>query len=136
MVAVELVIELTAKLMEARAAIALDFAPAQDLRHRSGRLPPPDLELEQPVLRGRIALREKQVGFVLRVDVIEAPPIADDLDRLREPDDLYRGVTLRPGWQTRRDDRSENTTKHITRASSASGIEAFAVALTHADLAP
>ena len=71
--------------------IALQLAPAEDLGHRAGGLPPPHLELEQPILGRGVALREEQVGFVLRVDVVDAPAIADDLDRLRQARHLQRG---------------------------------------------
>ena len=55
-----------------------------------GRLPPPDLELKESILRRGVALREEEVAFVLRVDVIDAPAVADDLDRLAEPRGLQR----------------------------------------------
>ena len=62
----------------------IDLARPEDLGDGTGRLPPPHLELEQPIPRRGVALREEQVGLVLRVDVVDAPAIAHDLDRLRQ----------------------------------------------------
>ena len=81
-----------------RADVALQFARTEDLRHRAGRLPPPQLELEQPVARRRVALREEEVVLVLRVDVGDAPPVGHDLDRRLQagsPERLGRGVLRR-----------------------------------------
>ena len=61
-----------------------DLARPEDLGDGPGRLAPPQLELEQPIARRGEALREEQVGLVLRVDVVDAPAIADDLDPLRQ----------------------------------------------------
>ena len=85
MVVRELGVEIAAEHVEPRAAVPLQFAPAQDLGDGARRLPAPHLELEQPVLRGRVALREEQVLLGRRVDVVDAPAVAPDLDRLRQP---------------------------------------------------
>ena len=84
-VVIELGVEIAAEHVQARADVALELARPEDLGDGAGRLPPPQLELEQPILRGGVALREKQVRLVLRVDVVDAPPVAHDLDRLRQP---------------------------------------------------
>src|SRR5690606_24701391 len=57
----------------------------QHLRDRPGGLPPPHLELEKPIPRRGVALREEQIVLGLCVDVVDAPSVADDLDRLGEP---------------------------------------------------
>ena len=62
-IAIELVVQVAAELVQPRAAIARQLAAAEDLRDRAGRLPPPDLELEQPIPRGGVALGEEQVGL-------------------------------------------------------------------------
>ena len=85
MVMCELGVEIAPEHVQPRPAVPLQFAPAQDLGDGAGRLPPPHLELEQPVLRGRVALREEQVLLGRRVDVVDAPAVAPDLDRLRQP---------------------------------------------------
>jgi hypothetical protein len=77
-----------------RADVPVELPPAEDLGHGAGRLPPPDLELEQPVARRRVTLREEQVGLVLGVDVIDAPPVGHDLDRCPQTGELQR-VPLR-----------------------------------------
>jgi len=46
--------------------------------------PPPHFELEEPVLRGRVALGEEEIVLGGRIDVVDAPPVADDLDRALE----------------------------------------------------
>ena len=90
MVAVQLVIHVTAEHVEARASIAQQLAAAKDLGDGAGRLPSPHFELERAILRGGISLREEQVALVLRVDVIDAPAIAEDLHWLRQPRQLQR----------------------------------------------
>ena len=47
-------------------------------------MPAPQLELEQAVARGRIALSEEQVVLVLGIDVVDAPAIGEDLDLVLE----------------------------------------------------
>ena len=53
-----------------------------DLRHRPGRPPPPELELEQPIAGGVVPLRQEQVVLVPGVDVRDPPAVAHDLHRL------------------------------------------------------
>ena len=90
-IAIQLIIHVAAKLVQARAAVACQLAAAEDFRDGASCLPPPHFELEQPVLRRGVALGEEQVGFVLRVDVVDAPAVADDLDGLGEPGNLDGG---------------------------------------------
>ena len=89
--------QVAAEHVQARADVALQLPPPENLGHRAGGLPPPHLELEQPIARRRVALREEQVGFALRVDVVDAPPVAQDLDRLAEAADTQG----RGGWSSR-----------------------------------
>ena len=66
---------------QAGAGVALQLAGAEHLGDRSGRAAAPDLELEEPVAGGRVALREEQVVLVLGVDVGDPPAVGHDLDR-------------------------------------------------------
>ena len=66
---------------EPEADVALEFAGTEHLGHRPRRLRSPHLELEKPVARGRIPLREEEVVLRLGVDVVDPSPVADDLDR-------------------------------------------------------
>ena len=77
MVVIQLGVEIAAKRVEARADVAVEFAWPEDLGDRAGGAAAPHLELEEPVLGGQVALRHEQVVFVLRVDVVEAPAVAD-----------------------------------------------------------
>jgi hypothetical protein len=81
----QFVVQVAAEHVQARALVPPRLARAQDLGHRARGLPPPHLELEQAILRCRVALREKQVGLGLRVDVIDAPAVAEDINRLAQP---------------------------------------------------
>ena len=82
MVVIQFGVEVAAELVEARADVAVELARAEDLGHGAGGAAAPDFELEEPVLRGQVALRHEEVVFVLRVDVIEAPAVADHFHRL------------------------------------------------------
>jgi hypothetical protein len=82
MIAIQILIEVAAEHVQARAAIAPQLAAAEHFSDGAGGLPPPDLELEQAIARRGVALREEQVGFVLRVDVVDAPAVAEDFHRL------------------------------------------------------
>ena len=70
---------------QARPDIALHLAGTEQLRNRARRPSSPDLELEGPVARGGIALREEQVVLGAGVDVRDAPGITQDLYRLAQP---------------------------------------------------
>jgi hypothetical protein len=83
---IQLRLEVAAEHVQARADVALQFLRTEHLRDRAGRLPAPQLELEQAIAGGGVPLGEEQIRFVLRVDVIDAPAIADDAD----PADLQR----------------------------------------------
>ena len=74
-----------AVLEEARSLVTREFAPADDLRHGARRLTPPHFELEGAVACGRVALREEEVVLVCRVDVRNAPAVAEYLHPAREP---------------------------------------------------
>ena len=89
---VQLRLEIAAEHVQPRADVALQLLAAEDLRDRAGRLAAPQLELEQPIARGGVALREEQIALALRVDVIDAPAVAQDLDRLTQPVDTQRGA--------------------------------------------
>src|SRR5579871_2031895 len=69
---------------QAIADIALELAPPEDLRDGAGGLPSPDLELEQSIRSDVVALREEQVVLAVRIDVGDAEPVSQDLDRLLE----------------------------------------------------
>ena len=86
--------EVAPKAEQARAGVALDLSRAENLGDRPGGAPPPDLELEEPVARRGVALREEQVVLVLRVDVGDAPPVGDDFHRC---DQTRRVERFRPG---------------------------------------
>ena len=72
----------TAVLEQARALVALQLATADDLGHRARGLASPHLELEGAIARRGVALGEKEIVLVLRVDVGDAPPVAQHLHRL------------------------------------------------------
>ena len=58
--------------------VALHEVQPEHLRQAALHGPPPEVHLEEPVLRLHVALREKEIVFVARVDVRHAPPIAHD----------------------------------------------------------
>ena len=86
-VPVEFLAQVAAEHEQAIADIALQFLFAEDLSHGAGGLPSPHLQLEQSIPSDVIALREKQVRFVLGVDMRNAPAVLDDLNRLAETGD-------------------------------------------------
>ena len=95
MVVRELLIEVSAELEQAGADIPPNFPRPEDLRDRAGGLPPPQLELEEPVTHRRVSLGEKQVVFRLGVDVGNSPAVPEDLDALlqtRNGDRLLGGL--------------------------------------------
>src|SRR5207237_6045699 len=89
-VPVQLRLQIAAEAVQPRADVARQLLVAQNLRHGARRLAPPHLELEQPIARGRIPLYEEQVVLVLRVDVVDAPAIAQEIDRLAQAIDDER----------------------------------------------
>ena len=91
--------EVAAILEQPRADVALELAFAEQLRDGSGRLPSPELELKEPVARGRITLREEKVVLVFGVDVRDAAAITDDLDRRTKPGSVERVAGHRSGEQ-------------------------------------
>ena len=76
--------QVSAESMKSRPDVPLKLPRPQNLGHGTGRLTAPDLELKQSVTGGGIALRKEQVRLVVRVDVIDAPAVGDDLDRRRQ----------------------------------------------------
>ena len=66
--------------VETGADVPLQLRRAQDGRDRPRRLPPPHLELEETALGGAVTLDEEEVVLVLGVDVVEPPPVGEDLD--------------------------------------------------------
>ena len=61
--------------------IALDQVGAEHFGEASLRQPPAHLELEQSILRLRVAERAREVEPVLRVDMRDAGGVANHLDR-------------------------------------------------------
>ena len=102
-VVIEFGVEVAPECVQSRADIALQLTTPQHLGDGAGRLPPPHLELKEPIACRGVALCEEQIVFRLRVNVIDAPSVADDLDRLREPLNPQRcrgrlRVDPEPGW--------------------------------------
>ncbi len=64
--------------------VAPDRLRAEDLGHAAFLVAAPQLHLPQPVLRHDVPLRKKQVVRVLRVDVRNAPSVANHLHRLAQ----------------------------------------------------
>ena len=81
MVVIELLLQILAEEMQSSADVPVQFAPSQYLCHGTRRLPPPQLELKEPVAGYIVALRKKQVMLMLRVDVRHTPAVDQNLDR-------------------------------------------------------
>ena len=73
-----------AELEQPRAVVPGDGPGAENLRGRAGGLGAPDLELEEPVPRGVVALGEEQIVLGFGVDVRYAPFVLEDFHRLVE----------------------------------------------------
>ena len=97
---------------QAGAGVALQLAGSENLGNRSGRPPAPDLELEEPVAGGRIALGEEQVMLVLGVDVGDPPAVGHDLDRSDQAGRIERLLPRRLGAGIRRDHRQDQRKRH------------------------
>ena len=82
-------------LEQSRTLIALQLARANHLGHRARRLASPHLELECPIARRGIALREEEIVLVLRVDVGHPPPVAQHFHRLNKARDTQGVGTWR-----------------------------------------
>ena len=89
-VPVQFGLQVAAESMQPRADVALQLFRPENLGHGPRGLAPPHLELKQPIAGGGKALREEQIRFVPRINVVEPPPIAKHLDRLGEPGDGQR----------------------------------------------
>ena len=77
-----------------RHPVARHVVGSEDLRQPALRRPPPEIDLEEPVLRLDESLREEQIVGVLRVDVRDAPAVADDADFVGEAGDRKRAGGL------------------------------------------
>ena len=88
-------VHVTAIPHEARDAIAVDVVRTENLGEPPLSRPAPQIDLEQPVLRLDKTLCEEEIVGVLRVDVWNAPPVADDAYLVGEAGDLQRARRLR-----------------------------------------
>ena len=114
MVVVHLDRHVAAVLEEAEADVALELVGAQHLGDGAGGLGAPHLELEEAVARGRVPLREEEVVLGLGVDVVDPPPVADDLDGGLQAGD-GEGGGGRPGWRCQEGGRSEERDRGCDR---------------------
>ena len=80
---------------ESGSGVSHHHAGPQDLRHRSRRLPTPDLQLEEPVSGHVESLGEEEVVLTPGIDVRHAPTIPQDLHRCVQTIGL-NGALLRP----------------------------------------
>ena len=80
-VVVHLLGHVAAEAEEAEADVALELAGAQHFGDGARGLRAPDLELEEAVAGGGVPLGEEEVVLGLGVDVVDSPPVANDLDR-------------------------------------------------------
>ena len=83
-VPVQFGLQVSAEPVQACADVALQLLRPEDFRDRAGSLPAPHLKLKQPIADGGIALGEEQIAFVPGIDMVEAPPVAQDLNRFRK----------------------------------------------------
>ncbi len=104
-VALPLRVHVTAIPHEAREAIAVDVVRAENLGEPSLSRAAPQIDLEQPVLRLDETLCEEEVVGVLRVDMWNAPPVADDAYLVGEAGDLQNARRLRKPPVGRREGR-------------------------------
>ncbi len=72
----------------ARQLIARHCGGPEDLRELTGAGAPPEIDLEEAVRGGDVALREKEVVRGRRIDVRNAPPVAQDFDWLLQAADV------------------------------------------------
>ena len=111
---VQLALQIAAEHVQARADVACELLASEDLRHGAGRLPPPQLELKEPIAGGGVALREEEVALVRRVDVIDAPAVAQDLDRFGEAVDAQRDGCRRRAAKRSKHKRGDPCQTHPT----------------------
>jgi hypothetical protein len=78
-VPVELCLEVSAKQVKPRPNVPLDLLRPKNFGDCARRLPPPDLELEQPIPGRVVALSEEEIVFGIRIDVIDAPSVSKHL---------------------------------------------------------
>ena len=76
------VVERTPVLQQTRQAVAFDGRRPEHFGQPSFELAPPPFHFPEAVLRHDVALGEKQVAGVLRIDVGDAPLVANDVHRL------------------------------------------------------
>src|SRR5437588_280115 len=67
--------------------VGVERRRAEDLREAASTGPAEEIELEEPVLRGGVALEDEQIVRRARVDVRDAEGIAHDLTPLVEPEE-------------------------------------------------
>ncbi len=84
-----------ARLQPPRHRVALGEVRTQHFREAPLRRAPPQIHLEQTILRLHEPLREEQIVAALRVDVRDAGAVAHDAHRRRQPEDLQRPRRLR-----------------------------------------
>jgi len=89
----QLLAEVASVFEQARPDVPAELLRPQDFGHGSGRLAPPEFELEEAVGSDVEALGEKEVVLVSGIDVGDAPGVADDLDGTVEAgdDDVFAG---------------------------------------------
>ena len=79
-VACPLRVEIPAVLHAPRHRVALGEVGPQHFRQTALGRPPPQIQLKQPILRLHEPLGEEQIVGILRVDMRDSPPVADDAD--------------------------------------------------------
>src|SRR5215469_13706453 len=84
MIPIEFFFQIAAIQKEAIADVTLEFPASQNFSDRASGLAAPQFELEQPVARDVVTLREKQVRLVLGIDMRDSPVILQDFDGLSE----------------------------------------------------
>jgi hypothetical protein len=94
--------------MQPRPDVALQLLATEDLGNGTRRLSPPELELEEPIARRGVPLGEEQVVLRLRVDVIDAPGVAQDFDRLLESRNGQRRGGRRRVWTGARGQKQQH----------------------------
>ena len=69
---------------EAEPDVTLDLVRPKELGNRARGLSTPHLELKEPVTSRRVSLGKEEIVLGLGIDMVDAPSVADDLDRLLE----------------------------------------------------